>query len=109
MRIVSSPRSAATCNGRWVYETAWLVEDPGDAAARSYKLFAHQYFLYPPAAEGQRTVYVLGAIVTWSAATPDSLGSAAPAVALRCSLTPLELPAGGVNASTGAHDGGLGW
>ncbi|HMK71979.1 MAG TPA: hypothetical protein VK454_01495, partial [Myxococcaceae bacterium] len=90
---------AATCSGRWAYETSWLVEDAEDVAARRYKLYAHQYFLYPPAGEGKRTVYVLGAIVTWSAATADGLVSASPAVALRWNLTPPELPAGGVNVN----------
>jgi hypothetical protein len=85
---------AATCDGRWVYETAWLVEDPTDVTGRRFKLFAHSYFLYPPAAAGGATVYVLGAIVLWTAATPDQLGATPPVTALRWSLTPPELPGG---------------
>jgi hypothetical protein len=85
---------AVTCAGRWVYETAWLVEDPTDVAGRRFKLFAHRYFLYPPAAAGGATVYVLGAIVLWTAATPDQLGASPPVTALRWSLTPPELPGG---------------
>lgn len=59
------------CDGRWVYETSWLVEDIFDEdPSRRFKLFAHKYFLYPPST-GSRTLYHLGAIVMWTASAPD--------------------------------------
>jgi hypothetical protein len=87
---------AATCTGRWNYETSWLVDDPTDASASRYKLYTHQYFLYPPAAAS--TFYTLGAIVVWTAATPAGLGDALPRTVLRWGLTPASL-AGGVNVN----------
>lgn len=66
----------SVCNGRWVYETAWLVEDSNDPdTARRFKLFAHKYFVYPPRA-GSKTLYHLGAIVMWTSSSPDNTWSA---------------------------------
>ncbi len=91
---------AASCTGRWVYETSWLVDDPTDATAR-YKLFAHQYFLYPPASNS--TIYVLGAIVMWTATSPERLGDSPPRTVLRWKLTPPAL-AGGIDVNGLASD-----
>jgi hypothetical protein len=55
----------ANCQGRWVYETSWLIDDATDIAARRYKLFAHKYFLKP--GNNPDTLYHLGAIVMWTA------------------------------------------
>lgn len=87
---------AEACAGRWNHETSWLVEDPTDAPASRFKLYSHQYFLYPPAASS--TFYHLGAIVVWTAATPAALGDAPPRTVLRWDLTPPELT-GGVNVN----------
>jgi len=82
---------AATCNGRWVYETSWLIDDSTDPATRKrYKLFAHKYFLYPAGPE--RTLYHLGAIVMWTAADPAGPWSAEIPV-IGWNLTPPELTA----------------
>ncbi len=86
---------APTCTGRWNHETSWLVDDPTEPAAR-FKLFAHRYFHYPPAAAS--TLYHLGAIVVWTAATPSALGDAPPRTVLRWDLTPASL-VGGVNVN----------
>ena len=80
----SDPAMAAcgniTCSGRWVYETSWLVEDINDPdVSRRFKLFAHKYFLYPPRV-GSKTLYHLGAIVMWTASSPDSTWSPETAV-----------------------------
>ncbi len=87
---------SATCSGRWVYETSWLVDDATDVAARRWKLFAHQYFLHPGSTPA--TFYHLGAIVMWAAASPDQLGASAPATALRWGFTPASFT-GGVNVN----------
>ena len=64
------------CTGRWVYETSWLVEDTNDTdPAHRFKLFAHKYFLYPPRT-GSKTLYHLGAMVMWTASSPDGIWSA---------------------------------
>lgn len=77
----------AFCTGRWVYETPTLVEDPSDPDPdKRFKLFAHKYFLYPqPGAS--KTLYHLGAIVKWTASSPDAAWSA-ESVVLRWPLTP---------------------
>ena len=78
------------CKGRWVYETPALVEDPADPdPAGRWKVFAHKYFLYPPKV-GRATVYALGAIVMWTAASPDGPWSPETSV-LGWNLTPREL------------------
>ena len=87
------------CTGRWVYETSWLIDDSGDPQpARRYKLFAHKYFLYPPAAAGKATHYELGSIVLWTAASPDA-GWSNETSLLGWNLTPPEL-APQVNVNT---------
>jgi hypothetical protein len=79
----------ATCSGRWVYEVPFIVDDVSDPnSARRYKIFAHKYFLYPPASPS--TIYPLGAIVMWTAAAPDDIWSAEQSV-LGWNLTPPEL------------------
>ncbi len=108
VRTVAAPGAAAladpgeavcgapVCEGRWAYETSWLVEDPAAPAAERFRLYAHQYFLYPPhanAAGQSATKYPLGAIVVWTAASPDQLGGA-PRTALRWSLTPASFTGG---------------
>jgi len=66
----------SVCNGRWVYETSWLVEDSSDPeATRRFKLFAHKYFVYPPRT-GSKTLYHLGAIVMWTSSSPHDIWSA---------------------------------
>ncbi len=72
-----------------MYETSWLVDDAGDPdPARRFKLFAHKYFLYPAGAA--RTLYHLGAIVMWTAASPEGTWSE-PVAILGWNLTPPEL------------------
>lgn len=93
---------AATCTGHWVYETAWLVEDPTAPATERFLLFAHQYFLYPPAtavAGKSATQYHLGAIVAWTAASPDQLGAGPARTVLRWHLTPSGEFTGGQNVN----------
>ncbi len=81
-----------TCTGRWIYEVPFMVEDAGDPdPARRFKLFAHKYFLYPPATPS--TEHVLGAIVMWTASTPDGSWSAETS-ALVWNSTPPEIPGG---------------
>ena len=81
----------ATCTGRWVYETSWLIDDATDpAASQRYKLFAHKYFLYPPGPD--RTRYYLGAIVMWTAPDPAGPWSTDTPV-IGWNLTPPELTA----------------
>ncbi len=81
-----------TCIGRWIYEVPFLVEDSTDPnPARVYKVFAHKYFLYPPDAPG--TEHVLGAIVMWTASTPNGTWSAETPV-LSWNDTPPEIPGG---------------
>jgi len=54
------------CDGRWVYETSWLIDDATDpVAARRYKVFAHKYFLKPGNMPSD-TLYHLGAISMWT-------------------------------------------
>lgn len=92
---------APSCEGRWAYETSWLVEDPAAPSAERFRLYAHQYFLYPPHATvaGQSaTKYHLGAIVVWTAASPEGLGAQPPRTALRWNLTPAAFT-GGVNVN----------
>ena len=80
---------STTCTGRWVYETSWLIEDAADPDAnRRFKLFAHKYFLYPPGTT--HTLYHLGAIVMWTASSPDATWSSETAL-LGWNLTPPEL------------------
>ncbi len=82
---------AASCTGRWVYETSWLIDDAGEpVGAQRYKLFAHKYFLYPPSAEPTR--YYLGAMVMWTAPDPAGPWSAETPV-IGWNLTPPELTA----------------
>lgn len=92
----------ATCNGRWVYETSSLVEDPGDPDPnRRFKLFAHQYFVYPQSG-ASKTLYQLGAIVMWTASSPDATWSS-KSVLFRWPLTPPELT-GGTDITTLSGD-----
>jgi hypothetical protein len=78
-----------TCQGRWVYETSWLIDDSADPnPARRYKLFAHKYFLSP--GKVPATFYQLGSIVMWTASTPDATWSAESSL-LGWNLTPPEL------------------
>ncbi|HUY10782.1 MAG TPA: fibronectin type III domain-containing protein, partial [Candidatus Dormibacteraeota bacterium] len=87
----------ATCTGRWVYEVPFLIEDGGDPnPSRVYKLFAFKYFLYPPATPA--TEYGLGAIVMWTAGSPNGVWSPESTV-LRWNLTPPEI-SGGTNINT---------
>lgn len=96
---------AASCTGRWIYETSWLIEDRTDPdPARRFKLFAHKYFLYPPGPT-TRTFYHLGAIVMWTAAAPDGTWSA-EAPLIGWNLTPPELTA--LHVVNGAMDPALG-
>lgn len=67
---------STACTGRWVYETSWLVEDASDPdPSRRFKLFAHKYFLYPAAELSKAAQYHLGAIVMWTASSPDGAWS----------------------------------
>lgn len=93
---------AATCTGHWVYETAWLIEDATAPAAERFLLLAHQYFLYPPDATipgKSATQYHLGAIVGWTGASPDQLGTVPARTVLRWNLTPAAHFAGGQNVN----------
>ncbi len=81
---------AATCAGRWAYETPWLIDDSTDPdPGRRFKIFAHKYFLYPP--HSPATIYVLGAIVMWTAPVLDGNWSSEEMV-IGWNLTPPELP-----------------
>jgi hypothetical protein len=78
-----------TCQGRWVYETSWLIDDSTDPdPARRYKLFAHKYFLSP--GKVPATFYHLGSIVMWTASAPDATWSAETSL-LGWNLTPPQL------------------
>lgn len=78
------------CTGRWVYEVPWMVEDPSDPdPGRRFKLFAHKYFLYPP--RNPPNQYQLGAIIMWTASSPDGAWSAETPV-MGWNLTPPEIP-----------------
>lgn len=96
---------AATCSGRWVYETPWLLDDSSDPdASRRYKVFAHKYFLSPGRATGA-TLYHLGAIVMWTAPSLNGTWSAETRL-LGWNRTPAELlpVASNINAFSGAAD-----
>ena len=76
-----------SCSGRWVYETPWMIKDPSDPdSTRRYKLFAHKYFNV-----GSSHWYWLGAIVMWTANSPDGTWSPETPV-LGWTLTPPEIP-----------------
>jgi len=63
---------STTCDGFWVYETSFLIEDETDPDPdRRFKLFAHKYFL-DPGLPNSKTLYHIGAIVMWTASSPDS-------------------------------------
>lgn len=84
---------SVTCNGRWVYETSTLVEDPSDPDPnRRYKLFASHYFVYPDSPRS-RTLYHLGAIVMFTGSSPTA-GLGNETVVLRWPLSPPELGGG---------------
>lgn len=90
-----NPCGNSSCTGHWVYETPFLVDDKTDSnASQRFKLFAHKYFLYPPAASAtsSATFYALGAIVMWTAASPDSTWSSEQVV-LSWDSTPQPLAA----------------
>ena len=81
-----------SCNGYWAYEVPFMVDDVSDPdSSRRFKLFAHKYFLYPPNTQNS-TAYALGAIVMWTAATPNGVWSAEQRV-LGWNTTPPELTA----------------
>jgi hypothetical protein len=88
-----NPCGNVTCPGRWVYEVPFLVDDKTDPdSSKRYKLFAHKYFLYPPAtAPLIPTIYTLGAIVMWTAASPESTTWSSEKSVLSWTLTPPEL------------------
>ena len=82
------------CDGRWVYEVPFLVDDIADPdTAARFKIFAHKYFLLPGA--NPSTIYFLGALVMWTAPTPDSAWSD-ETVVMQWNLSPPEL-SGGIN------------
>lgn len=79
----------ANCQGRWVYETSFLIDDSTDPnPARRYKLFAHKYFLKP--GNVPATLYHLGSIVMWTAPSPSGTWSSETSL-LGWNLTPAEL------------------
>lgn len=90
--IINPCGVSITCSGRWVYEVPFLVDDSSDPdASKRFKLFAHKYFLYPLAATpDQSPIYALGAIVMWTAPSPESNWSN-ERVVLKWNLTPPEL------------------
>jgi len=81
-----------TCQGRWAYETSWLIDDSTDPnPARRYKLFAHKYFLRPTSVSTEGTTfYQLGAIVMWTASAPSGTWSSETSL-LGWNTTPPEL------------------
>ncbi len=86
--------AANTCSGRWVYEVPFIVDDANAPnASERFKIYAHKYLLMPSASSA--TVYFLGAIVRWTAPTPDSAWPTEEVV-MRWNFTPPEL-VGGVN------------
>lgn len=87
-----NPCGNITCTGRWVYEVPFLVDDKTDPdTSKRFKLFAHKYFLYPLAADpSQSAIYTLGAIVMWTAPSPESNWSSEKVV-LGWTNTPQEL------------------
>ena len=88
----STGLTSSSCTGRWVYETPWMIKDPTDPdPSRRYKLFAHKYFNQPPVNNMQRHWYWLGAIVMWTASSPDGTWSPETPV-LGWNLTPPEIP-----------------
>lgn len=83
--------AGAFCNGRWTYVEPWLVNDSGDPNPdRRFKLFAHKYFQFPPSSASQFPQ--LGAIVMWTASSPDGTWSQEQPV-LGWSFTPQALAA----------------
>ena len=85
-----NPCGNITCTGRWVYEVPFLVDDRSDPdSAKRFKLFAHKYFLYPAA--NPSTIYTIGAIVMWTAPSPESTWSN-ERIVLGWNSTPQELP-----------------
>ena len=87
------------CTGRWVYEVPFLIDDVNDPNSNQrFKIYAHKYFLMPGASPA--TIYLLGALVRWTAPTPDSLWSGEDVV-FSWNLTPPEL-AGGINLNQSA-------
>jgi hypothetical protein len=84
-----NPCGNISCSGRWAYAAPFIVDDNGDPdSSKRYKLFAHKYFFYPqntPAA-----IHELGAIVMWTAASPESAWSSEKVV-LSWDATPLPL------------------
>ncbi len=104
-----NPCGNITCTGRWVYEVPFLVDDKTDPdTSRRFKLFAHKYFLYPQAITPEGSpIYPLGAIVMWTASSPESNWSSEKVV-LGWSNTPQELAtANNINALNGALSGCL--
>lgn len=82
---------AATCTGRWVHETSWLIDDETDPnTSERFKMFASKYFLNPGNAPD--TLYHLGSIVMWTAANPAGPWSAETSI-LGWNLTPPETAA----------------
>jgi hypothetical protein len=66
------------CSGRMISEVPFLVDDGADPdPARRFKLFAHRYFLYPPAHDrGADAQLQLGSINLRTAPSPDGPWSA---------------------------------
>ncbi|MDB6062490.1 MAG: hypothetical protein JWM78_2593 [Verrucomicrobiaceae bacterium] len=82
--------AGTTCNGRWVYEAPFVVDDANDPnASRRFKVFAHKYFLYPSA--NPSAIYTLGAIVMWAAPALDATTWSAEQSVLGWNSTPPEL------------------
>ncbi len=70
---VSGTACGSSCIGFWQYRTPWLIEDSNDPdATHRFKLFAHKYFFKT---SSQTAYYEVGAIVMWTAATPDGTWS----------------------------------
>ncbi|MFT3931444.1 MAG: fibronectin type III domain-containing protein [Spongiibacteraceae bacterium] len=87
-----NPCGNITCTGRWVYEVPFLIDDKTDPdTSKRFKLFAHKYFLYPLATTPEQSpIYALGAIVMWTAPSPESNWSS-ERVVLGWNGTPQEL------------------
>lgn len=86
---IINPCGNVACSGRWGYGAPFLVDDSSDPdASRRFKLFALKYFLYPPATPA--ALYTLGAIVMWTAPSPESTWSS-ESVVLSWNSTPQEL------------------
>jgi fibronectin type III domain protein len=70
-REIGTPNSVDIIqpNSQWHYRTPWLIEDSSDPdATRRFKLFAHKHFFNTLNNSFQ---FQQGAIVLWTAATPD--------------------------------------